>query len=49
MATKQDYTADKAKTDAEVILRDIMKRRNFAPQVRDELAAALERIVRREA
>lgn len=48
MAIKVDYSAAKAKEDAETILTRIMKRRNFGAQLRDELAEYLERIVRRE-
>lgn len=49
MARRIDYSESKAREDAEDILRRVMKRRNFGSVVRDELAAALERIVQREA
>lgn len=36
------------KKDAEQILENVMRRRNWTIEVRDELAAALERIVARD-
>lgn len=36
------------KKDAEAILERVMRRRNWTVEVRDDLAAALERIVERD-
>jgi Flp pilus assembly protein TadB len=49
MTRRIDYSESKAREDAEDILRRVMKRQRFGYDVRDALAAALERIVQREA